>query len=184
MSNGENNLRPELQREPAGRAVLTYRVLSKLQNDEQLLRLLYYPPEVIRTDDGKYVSDVLDPALEDIVGSSKYHEVVNNHIIRTAKFDDITDKRTCLIFVHPGRRRPETFVSTLVKQELLIDVLVHNSYQEYDYRMDDICDRIDYLLVGEHVGMGSTELSNPLPMEAPKEYSRFQLRYRYFDNAK
>lgn len=169
-----------LKRRVNGRAVTTNKILNILRQDEHLLRLLEYN----YLDSTGEIQDVLEDHLPNIVGSTQHSRIASEHIVNAVKEDDIKAIKTCMVLVHLGKRRPVFSNYMLAKQEVLIDILVHNSFQENDFRMDDICDRLDYLLVHERITMGKVEISTPIPMEAPKEYYRFQMKYTYWTSKK
>lgn len=169
-----------LERKQVGRAVTTNRVLQILKNDEHLLRLLHLPYK----DANGHYQDPLDETLPNIIGTPEQYKIGSENIINTIKLDEVSVVQECMVFVHQGKRRPVFGNKLLARQEILIDVLVHNDYQEYDYRLDDICDRLDYLLVHNRIVMGEIDISTPIPMEAPKEYYRYQMKYIYWDKKK
>lgn len=152
-----------------------------LSNDEHLLRLLHYPHKK----NGLYV-DALNRAdyPDDIVGSRNQHRIARDHILKVAKKDDIVSVKDCFVLISLGKRKPIFHNHLLVNQEILIDVVVHNEYQDEDYRLDDICDRLDYLVVRERIGMGKTDIVTSLPFEAPTGYYRYQMKYQVKDNKK
>lgn len=167
----------KLQRKSAGRAITVHKIYDALRKDEHLLRLLHYN---YKDSSGNYV-DVLSDEVDDIVGSKDYVKITKDHILKTTQKEEIVSVKDCFILIHLGKRRAVFGNYLLTKQEILIDVLVHGDYQEEDYRLDDICDRLDYLIVHERFGMGKTEISTPIPYEAPKGYDRFQLKYLLWD---
>lgn len=169
-----------LKRNMHGRAAVQNRVINTLKNDEHLLRLLHYN---YLDSNGNY-QDVIEGDLPNITESPEHDEIASEHIVNAVKEDDIKSIKTCMLFVHAGKTRPVFSNYMLVKQELLIDVLVHNSYQENDFRLDDICDRLNYLLIHERITMGKVDITTPIPMEAPKEYYRFQIKYVYWKSKK
>lgn len=170
----------KLERNSAGRAVTINRIVDRLKNDEHLMRLLHYPH---KDKDGNY-QDVLDEGFDDIVGSKDHGRIVRDHIIKTIQKDDIVSAKDCFILIHLGKRRPVFGNHLLARQEILIDVVVHNDYQDEDYRLDDICDRLDYLIVHERFGLGKVDISTPIPFEAPTGYYRFQMKYILWDSKK
>lgn len=172
--------REDLQRKPVGRGTIINNVYTKLKNDEQLLRLLHYG---YKDKDGNYV-DCLDENLADIKGQKNYHNIVKDHLLKTVKQDEIVSVKDCFLLIHSGKRRPVFGNHLLATQEILIDVVVHNDFQEDDNRLDDICDRLDYLIVHERFGLGRMEISTPIPYEAPRGYYRHQLKYVYTDTKK
>lgn len=169
-----------LKRRKNGRADINNKILSILRNDEHLLRLLSYN----YLDANGEFQDVLDSKLPNITDKPDYHIVAQEHVINAIKIDEIKAIKTCAVLVHLGKRRPVFANYMLAKQEVLIDILVPNDYQENDFRLDDICDRLDYLLVHEKISMGKFEISTPIPMEAPRQYYRFQMKYSYWTSKK
>lgn len=167
----------DLQRRPSGRATLINNIFTVLKNDEQLLRLLHYN---YKDQDGRYF-DSLDESRPDLIGSSEYNSIVRNHILKTIKKDDIVSVKDCFLLIHSGKRRGVFENHLLAKQEILIDVVVHNDYQVDDSRLDDICDRLNYLIVHERFGLGKADISTPIPFEAPRGYYRYQMKYLFWD---
>ena len=167
----------DLQRRPSGRATLIDNVFTVLKNDEQLLRLLHYN---YKDKDGIYL-DSLDESRPDIIGSLDYNSIVRNHILKTIKKDDIVSVKDCFLLIHSGKRRGVFENHLLAKQEILIDIVVHNDYQVDDSRLDDICDRLNYLIVHERFGLGKADISTPIPFEAPRGYYRYQMKYLFWD---
>ena len=172
--------RPDLIRRPASKADLINKIYKTIKNDEQLMRFLHYG---YKTSDGVYL-DSLDPTRPDIVGSKSHNKIAQEHILKTIKQDDIVSAKDCFLLIHTGKRRSVFENYMLVKQEILIDVLVHNDYQNNDSRLDDICDRLNYLIVHERFGLGKADISTPIPFEAPRGYYRYQLKYLFWDSKK
>lgn len=144
-----------------------------LANDEHLMRLLVYPYE----DENFQYIDCLDPELEDIVGSVKHNEHIQTHIKKVIKQSEINSIRTSKIFIHLGRKHNIFGNHLLAKQELIVDVITHIDYENYDSRLSDISDRVDHLVIGSNLTMGRAEMSAPIPYEAMNEYYRYQLKY-------
>ena len=169
-----------LKRRVNGRADVNNRIVNILRNYEHLLRLLNYN----YLDEQGNPQDVLDPELPNISSSKNHIKVSTEHIVKVSKIDELKTVKTCMILIHLGKRRPVFSNYMLAKQEVLIDILVHGDFQEKDYRLDDICDRLDYLLIHEKISMGKFDISTPIPMEAPKEYYRYQMKYTYWTSKK
>lgn len=157
-----------------GRVKMMNEMYQALKCDDHLMRLLYYP---FKDEEGDYQNCLDKDELPDIVGSKEHEKIAQTHIIKTVKKDDIVAKKNCFILLHLGKRRPVFNNYLLVRQEVLIDVVVHDSYQNSDNRLDDICDRLDDLFIHERFGLGKVDISTPIPFEAPRGYYRYQLKY-------
>lgn len=161
------------RREIGGRGAIINNIFQKFANDEHLMRLLVYPYE---DEDHQYI-DCLSPELDDIVGSPEHHEYVQHHIKKVIKQSEINSIRTNKIFLHLGRKHNIYSNHMLSKQEVIVDVITHIDYENYDARMGDILDRVDKLLIDSELTMGKTDMSSPIPYEATNEYYRYQLKY-------
>ena len=148
-----------------------------LRNDEKLMRLLHYSPV---DEAGRYVNPY-DENLPDILTKSnaERYRIEKAHLVKSVKVDTIVNTKTSIVYVHQGRRREVFGNRFLMRQEILVDVLVHNDYQTMDRRLAKICDRLDSLIVGTRLGLSETIAVNSIPMESPKEYYRYQLRYEF-----
>ena len=146
---------------------------DKIINDEILMRLLCYKPANQR--EGR--PHPLDISLPNIVGGDNniYWDFVDSRVLTTVKSSDIEDKEElCRLYIYPGRRRPDNKSYVLAKQEIIIDVLVHESYSS-DLRQERICDRLNELLALEHItGFGKVEYAGGAPRNAPIEYSKYE----------
>lgn len=156
-----------------GRGTIINKVLQTLAQDEHLMRLLVYPYQ----DENNEFIDCLDPDLPNIVGSDMHHEYIQHHFSKTLKQNDINLIKTSKIFIHLGRKHSIFNNHLLSKQELIVDVVTHIDFEDYDARLSDILDRVDQLLVHENITMGKADISTPIPYEAQREYYRYQLKY-------
>lgn len=158
-------------------------ILNVFRNDEKLLRLLYYPPENLATE----TLDPLDPTLPNIldIDKNKLKEIRNEHIMKSAKADDLDEKQLCRIYVYPGRRDPSDNNYLVCGQEIVIDILCHNSFENEDLRSMRISDELNKLLVHERLtGMGKMEYVRGIPRSAPTEYIGYQHIYRFWATKK
>lgn len=159
----------------------TYNILN---SDEQLLRLLYYPP----TSMAKGRPDPLSETLDDLVveqdmtqpPTSEYlsmWEIIDQHIELTSKSDDLEDNYLCRIYLYAGKSRPSIGNKSTTRQEVVVDIFCHNSFS-VDQRMERIGDRVHQLIVRNRVtGLGRVDYSNGYDYEAPKEYRAYRHIY-------
>lgn len=147
-----------------------------LINDEDLLRLLYYPPTSLREGQPNplsgELSDVLDMDLDKLWG------VRDHHIPLTSKADDLIENELCRIYLYLGKTRPSHNNFMTTKQEIVVDVFCHYSYIEADQRMAMISDRISALLFNQRVhGLGKVDYRNGYDFTAPKGYQAYRHIY-------
>lgn len=151
-----------------------------LRSDEELMRLLVYPSESINID----ILHPMDEDLANIVPKDKngkiifdelYWERVDKHIMLAEKSSNIEKEAIVRLYIYPGRRRPQHRNYLLSKQEVIIDVLMHESFAG-DMRLEWINDRINELLSLERVQgvLGMLDYAQGNPREAPIGYSRYQ----------
>ncbi|WP_243357250.1 hypothetical protein [Bacillus litorisediminis] len=153
-----------------------------LQNDETLLRLLYYPPK----DLSQNTPDPLDPSLPNILEMdiSKLWEIRDKHILFVPKTDDLTGNKLCRVYLYAGRRIPSRNY-LIADQEVIIDTLCHTSYESVDLRSMRISDRINELLVSERItGIGRIDYVDGRQINAPLDYVGFQNVYEFGSNKK
>ena len=156
-------------------------IFIHLRNDEELNRLLYYSPENL----GSGIEDPLSPSLPNILemDAEKLAEIRNEHIMKSDKADDLVEKQICRIYMYAGRTSDYGRVDLLTKQELVIDVFVHSRYEEGDFRLSRIKDRLNEILVNSHVaGIGKMDFSEGNPRSAPPNYRGYELVYTFFAN--
>ncbi|MCM3110035.1 hypothetical protein [Lederbergia lenta] len=154
-------------------------ILKTLRFDEELLRLLHYKPENIATK----TPDPLDSSIENIMDMdiSKQWEIRDDKILLTPKDDDLLDKRICRIFVYFGDRNPERGKYLFASQSLIIDILCHSDFENGDMRSLRIGDRLNQLLVSEHI-VGIWKMSYVRGRQiarVPSQYVGFQHVYEF-----
>lgn len=154
-------------------------IYQTLIADEELLRLLTYIPQGYDTNGNYNELDPLDVSLPNLVDteSEDYWRLVDERIVLGEKTSDLLESKLCKIYIYEGRRRP-VFQSYLVaKQEINIDIFVHESFDR-DLRITRIADRINELIALEHlVGFGMLDYVSGNPREAPTHYRRFLHQY-------
>lgn len=157
-------------------------IYTKLRKDDELMRILHYPPENSELDQ----LDPLDVELS-VTGLDvdDYWKVVN-HTIRTAsKSSNIEEDAMCRIYIYPGRRRPKHESYLLASQEVVIDVLVHDKYSS-DMRLEWITDKISELLSLKYVDgiYGKLDYVQGNSRNAPTGYSLYENIFEYSTNKK
>lgn len=153
-------------------------IYKYLRNDEQLLRLLYYPPEDIA--DG--IKDPLSPTLSNILDRDpmELSKIRKEHIMKSLKSDDLVDKQICRIYIYAGRRTPENRNYAFADQQLHIDVLVHNDIENSDFRSNRINDTLNNLLISNNVaGIGKMEYYGGDIITVPKNYIGYKNVYSF-----
>lgn len=125
-------------------------IYLRFLEDEQLLRLLYYPPK-----NGTKTPDPLSPALPDItkMDIDKLWEIRDDRILMTPKTDDLKTPKCRLLF-YAGRRQSTNGNFYFSNQEIICDVFCHYMFEK-DQRSMAICDRINEILFNERItGIG------------------------------
>lgn len=144
-------------------------VFNRVGNDEQLLRLLYYP------------SDPLNPSNQDVRSLSNFNLIRSERMIRSPKIDDISDKTICRICMYMGNRE-NTFNKSVAIQDIVFDVYAHiDQYDKNDARALWICDRIHEILYGEWItGVGKMESYRSLIIpNAPSGYIGYRMIFTF-----
>lgn len=151
-------------------------ILNVLYFDETLLRLLYYPAKSLKGN----VKDPLDVSLANVTDIDTDWSIRNSRIMKTAKDDDLTaDKPMIRMFVYAGRRTPDSGNYALANQGIIIDILVHNSFEESDLRTTRISDRLNELFVSERVtGITKMDYQSGTPIPSPSGYVGYQHIYK------
>lgn len=152
-------------------------IFEKLYFDEELLRLLYYPPENLALD----IPDPLSPTLPNILDLpiKDQWEIRKDRISKTPKSEDLTKNRICRLYIYAGNRRPQSGNYSAAAQDIKVDILCHYTFEE-DLRSMRISDRVNKLLVNKPItGMGKMEYVNGNPAAAPNDYVKFQHLYRF-----
>jgi len=148
-------------------------IYKYLREDEQLLRLLHYPPEDLSND----IPDPLSPSLENILDKDieELADIRNEHIMKSIKDDDLVTKKICRLYLYPGRRSPKNNNYLLANQEIVIDLFVHIDIENGDFRVSRINDRLNELFVLNHVaGASSTDYVEGTPRSAPQNYTGYE----------
>ncbi len=144
-------------------------------NDEELLRLLHYTSETAD-------NDPLSPDKPNILEMPiKDRALLINNLIKPSPsvygLDDST--RMCRLLFYPKSRRSSRSYLTS-DQEVNIDVFVHHNFNNTDYRLSWICDRVNDLLFDKPVvGFGRVNFVNGNDLPAPQNYVGYQLRYSF-----
>lgn len=147
-------------------------VMKLFYHDETLLRLLYYPPTNYAN-----IPDPLDDSLEDMLEKDKDWSIRLDRIKNSSESKDLEDEPICRIYVYAGRREP-TQNYQVATQEIVVDVLCHNDFENGDLRSMRISDRINDLLVSERItGMGKIDYVNGTPIAAPDGYCGYRHVY-------
>jgi hypothetical protein len=146
-------------------------VFNVLKSNENLKRLLWYPPEDILTD----TPIPLSPTLPNISDDEELNwRVIDDRILLNSKSDDLADEPKCRIYLYLGDVNP-TGHSVFIKQEIIIDVL-WNELFDNDLRFDSITQTLKNLLAGKYVtGIGKMEFYDGMPINSPKNYSGYRL---------
>lgn len=105
-------------------------------------------------------------------------KIINDRIKTTSKTDDLDNNRKCRLVFYSGSRSHSNNYK-VSEQEIVFDILVHFDYENVDFRMSWICDRINELLFDERVtGIKKItfEGGRPIPSVA-NEYVGYKLSY-------
>lgn len=156
----------------------THKVLIE---DEELLRLLAYPPQNLATgqpDPLEVTSktpNIIDNSDDEAV--KRMWEIINQHIVTSAKSDDLETGRICRIYLYAGKTRPAPRNAATLFQEIVVDVFCHGDYEE-DYRMESIEGRLSQLLIGQRPdGLGRFDYRTGYDFVAPKGYRAYRHIY-------
>lgn len=153
-------------------------IINVLNFDEDLLRLLYYAPANLATN----TPDPLDPSLQNIkdMDEATQWQIRDERILFIPKTDDLTsDKPLCRLLVYAGRRNSSGNY-LFADQELVIDIICHNSFENGDLRSKKISDRLYQLLVGTRInGIGRMDYYTGMPISSPNEYIGFRHVYEF-----
>lgn len=145
-------------------------VFTVLINDENLKRLLWYPPENILTN----TPSPLSPTLPNISDDEELNwTVIEDRILVNSKSDDLVDEPKCRIYLYIGDVHP-TGNRFYIKQDIVIDILWEELF-DTDLRLDSITQTLKSLLVGKHItGIGKMEYYDGMPIGTPKNYSGYR----------
>jgi hypothetical protein len=153
-------------------------MIKYLKSDEELNRLLYYPPE----DLGNSVLDPLDITLENIMDMElePRSEIINKRIVKSAKYTDLENTEICRIYVYAGARQPSNGNYLTANQELTIDILCHSDFENGDLRSLRIADRLNKMFCQENlVGIGQMDFAGARQINAPYEYTGYKVVFTY-----
>lgn len=151
-------------------------VENKLQKDEKILRLLYYPPADLRTSTPEPLSkdnpNILDLPL------GEYWDILDERILTSTKSDDLEEKALCRLYVYAGKRRPAIGNIRIVKQEIVVDVFCHMSYDK-DMRLEWIADYLSSALFLKRIsgGLGRLDYRTGYEFVAPTGYQAYRHVY-------
>jgi len=143
-------------------------IFTYIGNDEQLLRLLYYP------------SDPLNLSKQDVHNLPNFNDIRTERIIRSPKTNDLTTKEICRICMYMGNR--SNINNRYADQDIVFDVYAHiDRYDKNDARSLWICDRINELLSLEIVtGIGKMLSDRMLVISSPPSgYIGYRLVYTF-----
>lgn len=158
-------------------------IQTALQQDESLMRLLYYYPE------REYPKrpDPLDSSLPNIVITDYRNatdaeikvesEIIENRFKTTPTASDIEGSQICRIYLYTDDRNP-TRNYKVANQNFNVDIFCHEDF-EADFRTARILDRIDEILMKEPefgnplAGMGAIEFVRGRRMNVVKDYSSY-----------
>lgn len=145
-----------------------------LINNENLKRLLWYPPEDILTNTPNPLSTSL-PNISD--NEDLNWEVIEDRILLNSKSDDLVENKKCRLFLYLGNRRNDGNNKAVANQEIIIDVLWHESF-ESDFRFDQITKTLSKLLIGQKItGIGKMRYNDGKPISAPQNYQGYRHIY-------
>lgn len=154
-------------------------IINVLNFDEILLRLLYYSPANLATN----TLDPLNILLQNVMDMDEETQwnIRNERIKVSDKTDDlIPDKPMCRILLYAGRRLPVRSNYMFADQEFHIDIFCHNSFEDGDFRLEKISDRLNELFVSERItGIGKMEYLNGNILSSPREYVGFKHIYKF-----
>jgi hypothetical protein len=157
-------------------------ILNVLYFDETLLRLLYYPAKNLKDN----TPDPLDISLPNILDTDVDWSIRNSRIKSIPKVDDLTDTPICRLLIYAGRRSSDGQSYLTANQQLIIDVVCHESFEDGDLRTAKISDRLNELFVAEKItGIGKMYFVEGGQITGlPSEYVGFKNVYRYGSVAK
>lgn len=158
-------------------------IYTALRKDEYLMRILYFKPltEELNMPVDYENAEKTIPILD----REDYWDIVDDRMLTTTKSSDIEDKKAlCRLYIYPGRRKPRHGNYLLADQEIVIDILVHESYSS-DLRQQWISDRIYELIVLERLtGIGKIEFVSGAPRQSPIGYDKYETVYLITDGKK
>lgn len=152
------------------------KVHSKLANNEELLRLLYYRP-------ANAIDDPFDPMKENVLDkpNSEKWEIIEDVIAKTENLDGMDEEKKCRVLMYLSTRRSSRGNYWVSDQDLVLDVVVHKDFDNKDFRMAWISDKINEVLFNQHVdSMGKLAFGGGNPLSGlPNGYVGFRLVYSF-----
>lgn len=154
-------------------------IIDVLNFDEDLLRLLYYPPANLATN----TPDPLDISLPNVLNMDEETQwnIKNDRIKLIDKTDDLSSENPiCRLFIYAGRRIPVNGNYMFADQEVIIDILCHHNFESGDLRSRRIADRLNALFISAKItGIGKMLYVNGNPWGSPKEYMAYRHIFRF-----
>lgn len=153
-------------------------VYRHLFEDEELLRYLYYPPEDVSAGQPNPMSETLPDIIvsEDspINEIEKMWDIRESRVVLSTKTKDLEESQICRIYVYYGKARPIFHNKSTIKQEIVVDIFTHQSYED-EMRLEMISDRLNTLLINERpAGLGKIDYRSGYEIVAPKEYVAYR----------
>ncbi|MFF3149203.1 hypothetical protein ACFVRU_47740 [Streptomyces sp. NPDC057927] len=155
-----------------------------LQNDKELLRLLYYKPK-------NQLDDPLDSTKKEVLELENSYKILESILVPSdKKYNLDTERNICRICFYDGSRIPQSFRglngtrlnnNQVSHQEFIFDVYVHLDVDTVDFRMAWICDRLNAILANEDI-IGESEMwftgSTPIK-DTPDGYIGKRMAYTF-----
>lgn len=149
-------------------------VYDVFTNDEELLRLLYYPSE-------HFNDDPLDEKKDNILDRSDKWDIIQDRIKFTPNTEELDDYKKCRICFYAGKRTGNKRNKFDKNQEVIFDILVHRSFHESDLRMYKIAKRINNLILnGKFSSFGQVRELDASPLgQVAKGYFGYRTPYLF-----
>lgn len=163
-------------------------VYNKLIKDEELLRLLYYTNKEVY--DYSNINDPkhpLNPSRDNILDKTDAEkwEIIYDLIKMTYTVDGLDVNKKNRVCIYSGRRTPDGQRSYLVsKQSIFLDIYTPPVFDNSDFRMSWIVDRINELLFNDELESGVSNLGfkDGGKIETPDfGYNGYRLMYHFVD---
>lgn len=157
-------------------------ILNVLYFDETLLRLLYYPAKNLKGN----IPDPLDASLPSVIVTDIDWSIRDSVIKKIPKVDDLTNTPISRLLIYAGRRTSDNQNYLTATQQLIIDIVCHESFEDGDFRSARISDRLNELFVAEKItGIGKMYFVEGGQITGlPTEYVGFKNIYRFGSVAK
>ena len=139
--------------------------------DEELLRLLYYPPTVVPGD------SPLNPSKSNVLSMDNKWEIIKDKIKGAPKTDDLTVQKNSRVFLYLGERR-NTQNYLVSSQEIIFDILINMDWEDADQRSLWVNDRRNEILIHQNIsGIGKVEFKKAGQIRAPEGFVGYRLVY-------